>query len=153
MAGRPEEASNPNAADRERDVPTNFDREAPTQFERAASAPLERDVPTDSERLPSTHLDRGASTHVERESTSGATTGPGRDATVDHEPDATEGFVHSPGLAAANTEVASRLTGGRNRRELPQIAGYDVLGVLGTGGMGSCTRRGTSGSTAWLRSR
>ncbi len=128
MAGRPEEASNPDAADRERDVPTKLDREAPTQVERAASAPLERDAPTDSEGQKSTQLDRGANTQVERGSTS--------DATVNYDSEATEGFLHSPGLGATNTEVASGRTGGRERRELPRIAGYDVLGVLGTGGMG-----------------
>ncbi len=140
MAGRPEEASNPEEAEHARDVPTNLDRGDPTQFERAASAPLESDAPTDSKGDPSTHLDRGAGTHVEREPTSDAdpeaTTGPDRDATVDYDPDATGGGGHWPGLAAANTEVASRLTGDRKRRELPRIAGYDVLGVLGTGGMG-----------------
>ena len=95
MAGRPEEASNPDAADRERDAATNFDRAAPTHVERASSAPLERDAPTDSkEGDPFTHLDLGASTHVERASTSDAdpeaTTGPDRDATADYDPDATE---------------------------------------------------------------
>ena len=140
MAGRPEEASNPNAADRERGVHTKFDREAPTEVERAASAPLERDAPTDSDHDPSTYLDRGASTHGGRESTSDAdpdaTTGPDRDATADYDPDATDGFVHSPGVAAANTEEASRSTGGRKDRELPRITGYEILGVLGAGGMG-----------------
>ena len=140
MAGRPEEASNSNAADRERDVPTNFDRAAPTQFERAATAPLERDAPTDSDRDPSTYLDRGTSTDVERESTSeadpDATIGPDRDPTADYDLEATDRFVHSPGVAAANTEEASQSTGGRKGDKLPRITGYEILGVLGAGGMG-----------------
>jgi eukaryotic-like serine/threonine-protein kinase len=65
-----------------------------------------------------------------------ATTGRDRDATGDYDPDATDGFLHSPGVAAANTEEASQSAGGRKGDELPRITGYQVLGVLGAGGMG-----------------
>ncbi len=65
-----------------------------------------------------------------------ATTGPARDATADYDPDATEGLVHSPGVAAANTEEASQSTGGRQGDTWPRITGYEILGVLGAGGMG-----------------
>ena len=104
---------------------------------------------------PCTHLERGASTHVERESTSDAdpdaTTGPERNATVDYDPDATEGFVHSPGLAAANTEVASRSTGGREAASCPGSQATRSWACWAPAAWGSCTRRGTSGSTAWSR--
>ena len=108
MARLPDEASNPNAADFDRDAVTNLDRGAITDFDRDDTADRDPD----------------------------ATTGPDRDATADYDPDATEGFVRSPGVTAANTEEASRSTGGREDGKRPRITGYEILGVLGTGGMG-----------------
>jgi WD40 repeat protein/serine/threonine protein kinase len=147
MARRPEEAENPNSAEGDRENVTHLDRDAETHFEGNPPTQPDRDLlhrdrdpPTEFGRDAATHLDRGASTRSERDSTSNqdpdATTGPGRDDTVAYDADATEGFVVSPGLDAANTELAPGLTGGRKRRELPRVAGYEILKVLGAGGMG-----------------
>ena len=61
-----------------------------------------------------------------------ATAGPDRDATGDYDPNATDGFMLSP----AKTDVASQATGSMKGDELPQIAGYEIVRVLGAGGMG-----------------
>ncbi len=44
--------------------------------------------------------------------------------------------MHSPGVAAANTEEAYQSTTGLKGDKLPRITGYEILGVLGAGGMG-----------------
>ncbi len=108
MARLPDDAPNPNAAD--------FDRDAITDFDRDAIADFDRDATADQDPY--------------------ATTRPDLDASADCDPDATDGLVHSPGVAAANTEEASQSTAGRRGDKLPRITGYEILGVLGAGGMG-----------------
>ncbi len=79
-----------------------------------------------------TDFDPGATADHDPDAAAGAD----RDATGDYDPDATDGFVHSPGVAAADTEEVSRSGGGLQGGELPRITGYQILGVLGAGGMG-----------------
>ena len=118
----PDDASNPNPMDFDPDAITNFNRDATADYSPHAGATNPN----------ATDFDRGAITDFDRD----GTTGPDRDATANHDPDATDGFVRSPGVPAANTEEASRSTGGRKGDRLPRIAGYEIQGVLGAGGMG-----------------
>jgi eukaryotic-like serine/threonine-protein kinase len=79
-----------------------------------------------------TKLDRDATAARDHEST----TVPDRDVTGHQQPDATVGALYSPDVAGANWKRASQSTHGRGGSELPRIAGYEILGVLGAGGMG-----------------
>jgi eukaryotic-like serine/threonine-protein kinase len=65
-----------------------------------------------------------------------ATTGLDGDSRGDDDLDATDDFLLSPVVAAADAEELPRSTRGRARVELPRITGYEILGVLGAGGMG-----------------
>jgi hypothetical protein len=44
-------------------------------------------------------------------------------------------------------------TGDVGSMPLPTFPGYEILGVLGRGGMASCTKHATWRSSAWLPSR
>ncbi len=138
MARLPDDASNPNATDLDREAITNLDRDATADYSPDAEA--SNPNATDFDRGAITNLDRGAIMDFDRDATADrdpdATTGPDRDATADHDPDATGGFVPSPAVAAGTTEEASRSTGGRKGDKRPRVTGYEILGVLGAGGMG-----------------
>jgi WD40 repeat protein len=146
MARLSDESSNPNAADLDLDGVTNLDRDATADykpdaegsnpndadFDRGATTEFDRGAITNFDRDAITNHDRGALTEFDR----GALTEFDRNGTADPDPDATDGGVHSPGVAAANTEDATQPTGGRRRGELPRVDGYEILKVLGAGGMG-----------------
>ncbi len=51
------------------------------------------------------------------------------------DPDATEAFLHRAGVAEQATVEASQSNRDRQNRELPRITGYEILEVLGAGGM------------------
>ena len=132
MARLPDEAPKPNPADSDPNAITDLNRGANTELNRGAITDLYRGANTELNRGEITDIDRGASAQQDP----GAPIGPDRDATADFDPDATEGFVHSAGVAATNTQEASQSTGGRKGDKLPRITGYEILGVLGAGGMG-----------------
>ncbi len=64
------------------------------------------------------------------------TAGFDRDATGDYDSGATEGLVYSTGMTAVDTEEGARSAEGHKEDDLPRITGYQILGVLGAGGMG-----------------
>jgi eukaryotic-like serine/threonine-protein kinase len=108
MAPLPDESSNPSRVDSDGDAVTDFNRDAITDFDGDAAADQDLD----------------------------ATIGPDGDATADYDPDATDRFVHSPGVGTAKPGEAAQSTSGRKGNKLPRITGYEILRVLGAGGMG-----------------
>jgi eukaryotic-like serine/threonine-protein kinase len=88
----------------------------------------------------STELPDQADAAVDRDASAehlpDAPLGPDRNAMGNCDPDATVGVVHAPALAAADTARDSRLADGREQVVLPRITGYEILEVLGAGGMG-----------------
>ena len=158
MAGRPEEASNPNAADRERDVPTNSDREAPTQFatrrERTRQNATHPQIPTATRPRTST---------AARAPTSNVSPPPTRIPTPRPARTATRRSTTTPMPPKASCiRLVSRRRIRRRRPDRPAAASAaNCPGSPATrswacwapAAWGSCTRRGTSGSTAWSRSK
>ncbi|MHB1556720.1 MAG: WD40 repeat domain-containing serine/threonine protein kinase [Isosphaeraceae bacterium] len=108
MARLSDEVSNPN--------PAGFDPHAVTDPDHDAIADLDRAGGADLDECAVTELDRGAVTELD--------------------PDAAVGPVLPPGLEATSIEEPSESAGGRDGGRLPQIEGYEILGVLGAGGMG-----------------
>jgi hypothetical protein len=97
MARLPDEAS----------IPADFDPDAITDLNRDAITDFNRDAVTDLDHRPAPFRIR-----VRR---------PARTATADYDPDATDGLVHSSGVAVANTEEPSQSTGGRKGNTLRRI--------------------------------
>ena len=64
-----------------------------------------------------------------------ATTGLEGDSRGDPDPDATAVLGYSPSILSEDAEHAPR-SAGRKGEKLPRIIGYEILGVLGVGGMG-----------------
>ncbi len=103
-----------------------------TTVDRAATGPTSEATEVPGRAATTAGFDRDASTACDPD----ATTGPDGGASGDQDAGATVAYVHSPDAAAADTEEKSRSSGGRNGDKLPRITGYEILGVLGAGGMG-----------------
>ncbi len=103
-----------------------------TTVDRAAAGPSSQATELPGSVATTTGFDRDASAACDPD----ATTGPDGGASGNQDADATDAFVHAPDAAAADTEEASQSRGGRKGDKLPRIIGYEILGILGAGGMG-----------------
>ncbi len=108
MVSLPDEVSNPNPAGIDPHAVTDPDHDAIADLDRGGVADLERGAVTD--------LDRGAVTELDR--------------------DAAGGVVLPPGPEATSTEESPESAVGRDGGRRLRIEGYEILGVLGAGGMG-----------------